>query len=109
MRQNEADGSICFWQEVLLLSPEKQANQSIVKEEDIEEAIKAYVAVMDPVLTSVQKPVARAVIENQPLHPSCIFRLLRRKFTIILKTALAAENPFKRQPVMELLQQIMEN
>ena len=102
------------WVDMLLagstfVMPEKQADQSIVKEEDIEEAMKAYIAVMDPVLTSVQKPVARAIMATSLSILPVFFNSAEEIHNYIENSLGSCTDPFEKATCMELLQQIMEN
>lgn len=102
------------WVDMLLsgsafVMPEKQADQSIVKEEDIEEAMKGYIAVMDPVLTSVQKPVARAIMATSLSILPVFFNSAEEIHSYIENSLGSCTDPFEKATCMELLQQIMEN
>lgn len=102
------------WVDMLLagsafVMPEKQAEQRIVKEEDIEEVIKAYIADMDPVLTSVQKPAARAIMATSLSILPVFFNSVEEIHSYIENSLGSCTDPFEKETCMELLQQIMES
>ena len=83
--------------------------QKIVEEEDIEQAVEEYIACMDPVFASSQKPVIRAIMAGSLSILPVFFHSMEDIQEYIVNSLGSCSDPAEKATCMELLQQIVEN